>query len=185
MTIGLNLRKGDLPMKAAPRIGILLLGLGAAIWLPAQAQQTRQPQALVLAARNLMAGDSAHRALAGRGKDSATVLPGDLVHYDLRFTNLLRDSVRTVTFEDPLPGGMRYVDRSASADRQDVLVEFSIDSGRTFSATPMIEREVNGRKVQEAAPPERYTHVRWRINGWVRPGAQVTAQFRARFEPSH
>jgi uncharacterized repeat protein (TIGR01451 family) len=164
---------------------MLLVALGAVAWSAAEAQQTRQPEALVLAARNLMVGDSAHRALAARGKDSATVLPGDLVQYDLRFRNLLRDSVQKVTFEDPLPTGMHYVPQSAGADRQDVSVEFSIDSGRTFSSTPMVEREVNGRRVREAAPPERYTHVRWRINGWVRPGAQVTAQFRTRFDPSH
>jgi uncharacterized repeat protein (TIGR01451 family) len=164
---------------------MLLVMLGAVAWSAAEAQQTRQPEALVLAARNLMVGDSAHRALAARGKDSATVLPGDLVQYDLKFRNLLRDSVQKVTFEDPLPTGMHYVPQSAGADRQDVSVEFSIDSGRTFSSTPMIEREVNGRRVREAAPPERFTHVRWRINGWVRPGAQVTAQFRTRFDPSH
>ena len=30
-----------------------------------------------------------------------------------------------------------------------------------------------------AAPPDRYTHIRWRIEGWVQPGAQATAEFRA------
>ena len=155
------------------------------IWSAGQAQQQGQPQALVLVAHNLAAGDSAHRALASRGGDANAMLPGDLMSYDLRFTNLLRDSVQRVTFDNPLPHGMHYVAQSAKASRQDVIVEFSIDSGRTYSATPMIEREVNGQKVREAAPPESYTHVRWRIAGWVRPGVQVTAQFRAKYEPTH
>jgi hypothetical protein len=42
-------------------------------------------------------------------------------------------------------------------------------------------REVveEGLRVTRPAPPQTYTHVRWRITGWVQPGAQVTAEFRA------
>jgi uncharacterized repeat protein (TIGR01451 family) len=166
-------------------MGTAVFTLGALIWSTGQAQQQGQPQALVLVAHNLTADDSTHRALARRGGDGSAMLPGDLMSYDLRFTNLLRDSVQRVTFDNPLPPGMHYAAQSARASRQDVIVEFSIDSGRTYSTTPMIEREVNGRKVREAAAPESYTHVRWRISGWVRPGVQVTAQFRAKFDPNH
>lgn len=172
-------------MNAIARVGTLVFMLGGLTSAAGQAQQQGQPQALVLAAHNMMAGDSAHRALTRRGGDSSTVLPGDLMRYDLRFTNLLRDSVQRVTFDNPLPSGMHYVAQSAGASRKDVIIEFSIDGGRTYSLTPMIEREVNGKRVREAAPSDSYTHVRWRIPGWVKPGAQVTAQFRARYSPNH
>jgi hypothetical protein len=59
-----------------------------------------------------------------------------------------------------------------------------VDGGKSFSATPMIERMIDGRRVSEPAPPDSYTHVRWRVTGWVAPGATVTAQFRARLVPA-
>ncbi|HEY7634890.1 MAG TPA: hypothetical protein VH763_05075 [Gemmatimonadales bacterium] len=172
-------------LNAIARLGTLTVLLGSLTWVTGQAQLPAQPQALVLVAHNLMAGDSAHRALARHGRDSSTVLAGDLLRYDLRFTNLLRDSVQRVTFDNPLPPGMHYVAQSAGANRRDAVVEFSIDGGRTYSAKPMIEREVNGHRIREPAPEDSYTHVRWRIAGWVQPGVQVTAQFRARYNPGH
>ena len=44
----------------------------------------------------------------------------------------------------------------------------------------MIEEIVDGMRVSKPAPPDRYTHIRWRVEGWVQPGAQVTAEFRAK-----
>ncbi len=43
----------------------------------------------------------------------------------------------------------------------------------------MIEDVVDGERVTRPAPPEMYTHIRWMVPGWVQPGAQVTAEFRA------
>jgi hypothetical protein len=86
--------------------------------------------------------------------------------------------VRNVQFNDPVPAGLRYVAGSARADRSDVLIEFSIDSGRSYSERPEVEAVVNGQKVRRPAPPERYTHVRWSERGWVRSRAKVSAEFR-------
>jgi hypothetical protein len=74
---------------------------------------------------------------------------------------------------------LRYVDGSAGADREDVLVEYSTDGGKTFSARPMVSEVVGGKRVQKPAPPEQYTHVRWTVRGSISPGAMVTAEFRA------
>ncbi len=68
---------------------------------------------------------------------------------------------------------------SATADRDDVSISYSIDGGQTYTAQPMIEVEVNGERVTRPAPPELYTHIRWLVSGWVQPGARVTAEFRA------
>jgi hypothetical protein len=38
---------------------------------------------------------------------------------------------------------------------------------------------VEGRRVQRPAPPERYTNVRWIVDGFVAPGATVVAEFDA------
>jgi hypothetical protein len=39
---------------------------------------------------------------------------------------------------------------------------------------------IDGKSVERAIAPERYTGVRWIVDGWVTPGATVTAQFEAR-----
>ena len=114
-----------------------------------------------------------------RGSQSQTVLPGDVLQYQLRFTNQSQGDVRGVVFTNPVPAGLRYVDGSAGADRQDVAVEYSTDGGKTFAASPTVTEVVAGRRVQKPASPAQYTHVRWTVRGSIAPGASVTAQFRA------
>ena len=140
---------------------LLLTGAGA---LAAQ-------RPLVVTAQNLNA--------ASRGSQSQAVLPGDVLRYQLRFTNRNPGDVRGVVFTNPVPAGLRYVDRSAGADRQDVTVEYSADGGKTFAATPMVTEVVDGRRVRKPAAPAQYTHVRWTVQGSIAPGAMVTAEFRA------
>ena len=129
---------------------------------------------LSMTAENLMAEDPAHRDRPG------AVMPGDVIRYRLRFTNPRADSIRRVQFTDPIPAGLHYVAGSAAADRDDVTIEFSIDGGTRWSAQPMIEEIVEGRPIKRPAPAAMYTHVRWSINGWLKPNAQVTAELRAR-----
>lgn len=140
------------------------------------AAQETKPKALVITAENLMAGDARHQELP----DSTALLPGDVVHFRLLFTNVNEFPVQRVEFKDPIPTGLRYVASSAKVDRADILVEYSIDGGETFSAQPMIEVIEDGRPVMRPAPAERYTHIRWLVQGWVQPGAQVTAEFQAK-----
>src|SRR3990172_196424 len=72
---------------------------------PLGAQGAPAPQALVLTADNLMAGDARHQELAKQGRDSATVLPGDVIRYRLRFTNVTDAPVRNGGVHNPPPGG--------------------------------------------------------------------------------
>ncbi len=141
--------------------------------------QAEPPRALVVTAQNLMSGDARHQALVAQGSDAATALPGDVLLYRLRFTNVTQGEVRGVVFNNPVPKGMRYVGGSAGADRNDVVTEYSIDGGRTYAVRPMVAKVVNGARVQEPAPAEQYSHVRWTVRGSISPGASVTAEFRA------
>jgi uncharacterized repeat protein (TIGR01451 family) len=145
----------------------------------ASAQESEQPKALVITAENLMANDATHQEIARRGGDPNTVLPGDFVLYRLTFTNTTEVAVRNVEFKDPIPAGFRLVLESATADRDDVVVTYSIDGGQIYSAEPMIEVVVDGERLTRPAAPELFTHIRWLVTGWVQPGAQVTAEFRA------
>jgi uncharacterized repeat protein (TIGR01451 family) len=114
-----------------------------------------------------------------RGSPTDVVQPGDVLQYPLRFTNQTQGDVRGVVFTNPVPAGLRYVEGSAGADRQDVAVEYSTDGGQTYAATPLVTEVVGGRRVQRPASPEQYTHVRWTVRGAIAPGASVTAEFRA------
>ena len=123
-------------------------------------------------AENLMAGDPRHNGNPG------TALPGDVIRYRLTFTSSRPDSVRNVQFSDPLPTGLHYVAGSAVADREDVTVEFSIDGGTSWAQQPMLEVVVDGHKVRRPAPTTMYTNVRWSVQGWLQPRAQVTAELK-------
>lgn len=156
--------------------GALLLAASAEL----RAQDAEVPRPLVVTAENLMAGDARHQEYEARGGDPEALLPGDVVVYRLRFTNQRPDSVRQVVFQNAVPAGLEYVDGSAGADRADVIVEFSVDGGATYSATPQTEVMVEGRPEMRPAPPETYTHIRWTLSGWLASEAELTAEYRAR-----
>lgn len=156
------------------RKGIILsLGL-MALAMPASAQ-VAEPQALTITAENVTA-QTAERADA----QSGATLPGDVIEYRLTFTNHTSTSVSDVVLNDPIPAGLIFVPGSVTGSREDVIVEYSIDAGASWSSDPVIEVETAGVSNIQPAPPEAYTHVRWTITGEVNPGARVTARFRAR-----
>jgi uncharacterized repeat protein (TIGR01451 family) len=157
---------------------LVLLALALTAIGPAAAQNP-QVEALVVTAQNLMAGDERHQAWVAKGGAASDVLPGDVIRYALRFTNTQEQAVQNVVFSNPVPQGLRYVLESATADASNVAITFSIDGGRAYSAQPMIEVVENGERRNVPAPARMYTHVRWTVEGWVQPGGQVTAEFRA------
>lgn len=159
----------------------VLLALALAVAAPGLAfgQESETPRPLVVTAVNLMAGSTQHQAYEASGGDPAAMLPGDVVRYELQFTNLTSDSVRQVVFQNAVPAGLEFVAGSAGADRGDVSVEYSIDGGTTYTATPMTETIFEGQPVLEPAPPETYTHIRWTLSGWLQPEAELTAEYRA------
>ena len=167
-------------MRSWQQIGYVVAVLAALGTAPAPAQDAGGSEALVITAENLMAGDARHQELGRRGGDPNVVLPGDIVLYRLVFTNIADVPVRAVEFNDPLPAGLPYVGGSAAADRDDVVIAYSIDGGRTYTTRPMVEEIAEGEQVRRPAPPEMYTHIRWTVHGWVQPGGQVTAEFRAK-----
>lgn len=167
----------------AAGVAAVLAVCAVATAAPLAGQEPEPARALVVTAENLQAGDARHQEFEARGGDAAALLPGDTVRYRLLFTNVTAAEVRGVVFTNPVPSGLRYVLASATADRDDVTVEYSIDGGATFVTHPTVVVEVDGERVERPAPPEAYTHVRWTVKGWVAPGAQVTAEFRAELAP--
>lgn len=162
-------------MKPLFRLFLLLPLLLCAV--PALAQGSQTPQALVVTATNRTQAAEAARGTARRDDHAR---PGDVLRYRLTFTNTAGRPVRGVNLSNPLPGGVRFVAGSVRSSRDDARPEYSADGGRTFSQQPMEDVVVEGRRVRRPVAPEQYTHVRWTVDGWVAPGATVTAEFDAR-----
>jgi uncharacterized repeat protein (TIGR01451 family) len=170
-------------MNSSARNLLSLFAFVALVGSPALAQGVGSPKAFVISAENLMAGDSQHKASASRGHDPKELMPGDVVRYRLTFTNVTPHAVKSVVFDNPLPAGLRYQGGTAVVDREQVVIQYSIDGGKSYSAQPMIEVEVDGKRVQRPAPADMYTHIRWSVQGSVLPGAAVHAEFRAQLAP--
>ncbi len=156
----------------------LTLAAGAApLAGTAAAQQAPAPTPLVVTAVNRTA---ALEAQQGARRAAERARRGDLVRYELAFTNPGATRVRGVKLENPIPGGLHFVGGSAVSSRDDARAEYSADGGRTYSRRPMETVTVDGKAVTRPVAPERYTHVRWTLAGWVQPGATVTAAYEAR-----
>ena len=146
------------------------------------AQEQRAPEALVVSATILHWDQARPRTIGAVNRDAGKVTPGDVVEYRLVFTNITGNPVNNIQFTDPLPKGMRYLQGTAGADREDVDVEFSLDGGTSYSEQPMVEVVVEGRTELRPANPEDYTNIRWTVHGEVQPEASVTAAFQVRFD---
>ena len=146
---------------------MLLVGTLSSVLLAPRlaAAPAQAPKTLVVTARNLTA------------ETARVAKPGDVIRYGLVFTNVTAGPVKNIQFVDPIPAGMVYVLGSAAADRP-VRLEYSIDGGKSYSAQPVIAVVQDGKTVEQLAPRERYTHVRWTVLGSLAPGAKVTAEFR-------
>ena len=167
---------------ALPVVAILALAGGP---VPAQgaAQQARAPEALVVSATILKWGQERPQTIEDRERQSNRVAPGDVVGYQLVFTNITGRPVNNIQFTDPIPQGMHYLQGTATADREGVDVEFSLDNGTSYSELPMVEVVVDGRTELRPASPEVYTDIRWTVQGDVEPDGRVTAAFQVRYGP--
>ena len=145
------------------------------------AAQERVPEALVISATILTWGQGRPQTTDAPDRDPNTVAPGDVVEYQLVFTNITGRPVNNIQFTDPLPEGMHYLQGTAGADLEDVDVEFSLDGGTSYSEQPMVEVVVDGRTEQRPASPEDYTNIRWTVHGELQPDARVTAAFQVRY----
>ena len=164
--------KSFIPAKLAG----LLIAFTFASPLRAQAP-VRPASALAVSAENRTAVAAAAR---GAKRADANVHAGDVLRYKLTFTNTAGRPVRQVALQNPVASGLQFVAGSATSSRQDARAEYSADNGATWSVRPMETVTIDGKRVERAIAAERYTSVRWIVDGWVPPGATVTAQFEAR-----
>jgi uncharacterized repeat protein (TIGR01451 family) len=108
----------------------------------------------------------------------ARVLPGDILRYRLVGKNNGSQPVSSMVLTQPIPPEMTYILNSAKGASN---ITFSIDNGVTFAANPTIANvNENGQVVQQAAPPENYTHVRWNFERVLAPAEEFVGTFEVR-----
>jgi len=100
---------------------------------------------------------------------------GQVIYYTVRITNPTPVAANNVVVSQRIPNNTSYMPDSAVGPGAEV--EFSVDGGRTFARAEDLRLEDGSSR----APPERYTHIRWRLRNSLAPGATALARFRATF----
>jgi uncharacterized repeat protein (TIGR01451 family) len=104
--------------------------------------------------------------------------PGDVLRYALKGKNQGKRAASNFTLTQPVPARTVYVAQSATGNAQ---VTYSIDQGKTYSAQPMIQvKRADGSLESRPAPAESYTHVRWKFQNSIEPGANISAFYQVR-----
>lgn len=104
--------------------------------------------------------------------------PGDVLRYALKGKNQGSRAATNFTLTQPIPSRTVYVPQSATGSAQ---VTYSIDQGKTYSPQPMIQvKRADGSIESRPAPVESYTHVRWKFQNAIEPGANVSAFYQVR-----
>jgi uncharacterized repeat protein (TIGR01451 family) len=99
---------------------------------------------------------------------------GQVVYYTVRITNPTPVFANNVVVNQMVPANTVYMEGSAVGPGADI--EFSVDGGVTYARAEDLKLDDGTR-----APPERYTHIRWRLQNPLAPGAVALARFRATF----
>jgi uncharacterized repeat protein (TIGR01451 family) len=105
--------------------------------------------------------------------------PGDELEYDIAATNV--GTVPALQFKAvaPIPAGTAYVHGSAKAPR--ARAEFSLDGGKTWSASPTVTvKAPNGITVVKKADPSLYTTIRFVTDGAIAPHGTLQYAYEVR-----
>jgi uncharacterized repeat protein (TIGR01451 family) len=111
------------------------------------------------------------------GGSNTKVGSGDVIRYTLVGQNKGNSAARNLVFNQPIPAGTRYSLQSAKLINSPAEVLFSIDGGKTYSAAPKVKVTQGGRLVEQPAPADAYSHIRFRINQELTPKGTVRAEY--------
>jgi uncharacterized repeat protein (TIGR01451 family) len=108
------------------------------------------------------------------------VSPGEVVSFTMNSVNEGGAPAREYRAVGQIPRNATFVGGSATGDRNSEI-KYSIDGGKQFSATPMIdEKQADGTIKQIAAPVSMYTQVRFEWADPLAAGGKVVASYQVR-----
>ncbi len=105
------------------------------------------------------------------------VKSGDRLKFTVTGKNAGNRSAQGFAVTQPVPNGTAFVLNTAQSS-QTAQVTYSLDQGKTFTATPMVQvTQPDGRIAEKPAPAEAYTHVRWNFSAALAPTASSEASY--------
>ncbi len=104
---------------------------------------------------------------------------GDTIQYELIYTNLSDKPISGLEPMALIPDGTEYVVGSAFSSAK-ARVLFSIDGGKSFHELPIYYTVTlpDGKKVKKEATPDMFTHIRWGMEGELRPGHSAVFSYK-------
>jgi uncharacterized repeat protein (TIGR01451 family) len=119
---------------------------------------------------------TAWRELAGQ----VQVQPGDVLRYTVEGKNVGEKQAKKLVVTQPIPQRTTFVLESAGNDKSAATL-YSIDGGKTFTPRPMVQvTQADGQVVEQPAPAQAYTHVRWNFGDQLGPDAQLKASYQVK-----
>jgi len=110
--------------------------------------------------------------------DNVVLKAGDDVEYDIVASNTGTRPALKLIPSARVPAGTEYV--SGSAKGSHASPQFSLDGGKTWSATPTVTEKTSGGTIVKRADPALYTAVRFVQEGALAPGARATYSYEVR-----
>lgn len=111
---------------------------------------------------------------------AGTLNPGEVLLWTITSQNAGSIAAQNYKTVGEIPTGTAFVAGSAQADGN-VQITYSIDSGKTFSAKPMIaQKQPDGSSKQVPAPASLYTQIRYEWVDALTAGKQLSASYKVR-----
>jgi uncharacterized repeat protein (TIGR01451 family) len=111
---------------------------------------------------------------------ASTVNPGEILHWTITSENDGDGPAREYRAVGQIPHGTMLIAGSTSADGS-ATVTYSIDNGKSYSATPMVEeKQADGSVRQVPAPVSMYTQLRYEWTDPLSGGSKLNASYKVR-----
>jgi uncharacterized repeat protein (TIGR01451 family) len=109
-----------------------------------------------------------------------TVNPGEILHWTITSENDGGAPAREYKAVGQIPRGTTLIEGSATADGTATVV-YSIDNGKTYSATPTVEeKQADGTVKLVPAPVSMYTQLRYEWSDALAGGSKLNASYKVR-----
>jgi len=119
---------------------------------------------------------SAYKVVQAEGGEklasTQVIKPGEILEYQLRYSNETPRTVKNVRVVLPIPAGLEY--QSTSAKPAEAMA--SVD-GRTYSAMPLrrVEKNAQGIATMVNIPTSEYRFLRWSVSSLPAGGSATVA----------
>lgn len=111
---------------------------------------------------------------------AALVKSGEILNWTITSVNEGNAPANEYNAVGKIPASTQFVAGSASADGS-AAVTFSIDNGKSFSSTPMVdERQADGSVKKVAAPVSMYHQIRYSWSAPLNEGDKLNASYKVR-----